>query len=121
MAVNEVLKKAIEEIKIRFGLNQAEISEKLGVKSTYLSDMINCRVPLTESISSKLYEIFQISIASTVEEKATCNFCTEKDRRLIEKDQLIASLYSQIRIQEEMIAMLKEKLGETGLRKASSE
>lgn len=67
MAINEALKKAIEEIKIRFKFKQAEIAEKLGVKSTYLSDMINGRVPLSENIINKVHELFHISITTEKE------------------------------------------------------
>jgi len=62
MAKNEQLKIAIEKIKINTGLKQAEIADKLDIKSTYLSDMINGRVPLTESVCQKIFELFHISI-----------------------------------------------------------
>lgn len=62
MAKNEQLKIAIEKIKINTGLKQAEIANKLDIKSTYLSDMINGRVPLTESVCQKISELFHISI-----------------------------------------------------------
>lgn len=62
MAVNEVLKKAVNEVKFRFELTQAEIADKLEVKSTYLSDMINGRVPLSENISSKIEELFGVVV-----------------------------------------------------------
>lgn len=69
MAVNKQLKDAIAHIKFRFGLNQAEIADRLEVKSTYLSDMINGRVPFTDNISNKLYELFHI----TAEENTITN------------------------------------------------
>lgn len=62
MAINEQLKFGIERIKFTTALKQAEIADKLGIKSTYLSDMINGRVPLTENICQKIFELFQISI-----------------------------------------------------------
>lgn len=63
MPKNERLKRAIEEIKSVYKLNQAEIAEKLGVRSTYLSDVINGRVPLSGNIVSKLSELFHINKA----------------------------------------------------------
>ena len=61
MAVNKELKKAIEEIKLKFNLRQSDISEKLGVKGPYLSDMINGRVPYSSNIEEKIYELFQMT------------------------------------------------------------
>jgi transcriptional regulator with XRE-family HTH domain len=60
MSVNNDLKNAIGQVKLKFELTQADVAEKLGVKSTYLSDMINGRVPFTDNISDKLYELFNI-------------------------------------------------------------
>lgn len=64
MAINEPLKRAISEIKLTAKIKQAEIANKLEVKSTYLSDMINGRVPLSESISEKIYELFHIRVSN---------------------------------------------------------
>lgn len=55
-------KKHIKRLKLENDLTQAEIAERLGVKSTYLSDMINGRVPVTESILNKIYELFSYQI-----------------------------------------------------------
>lgn len=60
MPVNEEFKRLVDKIKYEFSINQAQISERLGVKSTYLSDMINGRVPYNESMQKKIYEIFHI-------------------------------------------------------------
>lgn len=60
--VNEALKLGIERIKINTGLKQADIAEKIGINSTYLSDMINGRVPLTENVCQQIFELFHISI-----------------------------------------------------------
>lgn len=62
MPKNETFKFCIEKIKLDTGLKQAEIAEKIDVKSTYLSDMINGRVPLTESVCQKISEVFHIDI-----------------------------------------------------------
>jgi phage repressor protein C with HTH and peptisase S24 domain len=60
MPVNKIFKEAIFKIKSKYNLNQKEISDKLGIKNTYLSDMINGRVPVTENITNRIYELFQI-------------------------------------------------------------
>ena len=60
MPVNEEFKRLIDKIKYEFSINQAQISERLGVKSTYLSDMINGRVPYNESMQKKIDEVFHI-------------------------------------------------------------
>jgi phage repressor protein C with HTH and peptisase S24 domain len=60
MPVNKIFKEAIFKIKSKYNLNQKEISDKLGIKNTYLSDMINGRVPVTENITNRVYELFQI-------------------------------------------------------------
>lgn len=60
MPVNEEFKRLIDKIKYEFSINQAQMSERLGVKSTYLSDMINGRVPYNESMQKKIHEVFHI-------------------------------------------------------------
>ena len=60
MPVNEEFKRLIDKIKYEFSINQAQISERLGLKSTYLSDMINGRVPYNESMQKKIHEVFHI-------------------------------------------------------------
>lgn len=60
MIKNYRLKEAVNHIKLNFNLLQSDIAIKLSVKNTYLSDMINGRVPLTQNISEKIYELFHI-------------------------------------------------------------
>lgn len=55
------LKDVIKAIKFKFSLNQSEIADKIGVRSTYLSDMINERVPLSELFTTKLERNFGIN------------------------------------------------------------
>lgn len=62
MAINQDFKKMIDKIKYEFSINQAQIAERLGVKSTYLSDMINSRVPYNNTMQKKIHEIFHIKI-----------------------------------------------------------
>jgi len=68
MAVNKNFKKCIEKVKYEFSITQKEIAFKLKVHNTYLSDMINGRVPLTDQIASKIYELFHIEVESESEE-----------------------------------------------------
>lgn len=63
MSRNEKLKKAISEVKLIYGLKQSEIAAELGVTGSYLSDMINGRVPLTNKMIAKLSELFHINAA----------------------------------------------------------
>lgn len=57
---NKDFKSLLNLIKIKENLKQAEIAVKLNVKNTYLSDMANGRVPVTENIIKKIYENFHI-------------------------------------------------------------
>lgn len=60
MPVNQEFKKLIDRIKYEFSINQSQIAEKLGVKKSYLSDMINSRVPYNETMRKKISEVFPI-------------------------------------------------------------
>ena len=59
MAVNQELKSLIDLIKYSKGLKQAEVANQIGVKPTYLSDMINGRVPF-----SSIYEVYSDCLKS---------------------------------------------------------
>lgn len=56
--MNQELKKIIGTIKVAKGITQSEIATTIGVKPTYLSDMINDRVPYSESMKKRIYEIY---------------------------------------------------------------
>lgn len=58
MSVNQEFKKMIDKIKYEFSINQSQIADKLGVKKTYLSDMINGRVPFNETMDKKINDAF---------------------------------------------------------------
>lgn len=60
MPVNQEFKKLIDKIKYEYSINQSQIADKLGVKKTYISDMINGRVPYNETMSKKISDVFQI-------------------------------------------------------------
>lgn len=82
MPVNEEFKRLIDKIKYEFSINQAQISERLGVKSTYLSDMINGRVPYNESMQKKIHEVFHIKYedSSSMQEGIKNISMTTKER-----------------------------------------
>ncbi len=61
MAVNQLLKNIISAIKFSENLKQVEIAEKIGVKNTYLSDVINGRAPLSELFTDKLVTAFSVN------------------------------------------------------------
>lgn len=61
MAINQELKNIISAIKFRESLKQVEIAEKIGVKNTYLSDVINGRAPLSELFTDKLATAFSVN------------------------------------------------------------
>jgi len=67
MPVNQELKSIISEIKFKNKLTQAQISDSIGVKSTYLSDVINGRVPVSDSILNKIYEVYSYTKPETSE------------------------------------------------------
>ncbi|MDR0659986.1 MAG: helix-turn-helix domain-containing protein [Prevotellaceae bacterium] len=46
-----------------YELKQSEIAERLGVANTYLSDVINGRVPLSHKMIGRLPEVFHINEA----------------------------------------------------------
>ena len=56
MAINQELKHLVELIKFSKGLKQSEVAEELGVKPTYLSDMINGRVPFSSNLRDAICE-----------------------------------------------------------------
>lgn len=58
MAINKELKELIRQIKFHYAINQGEIAEQLGVTETYLSDAINGRASFSDSLRSKIYEVF---------------------------------------------------------------
>lgn len=66
MAVNQELYNIIKQIKFLRNIKQADIAVLLGVKSTYLSDMINSRVPYSDNMKSKIFEVFSDCFSSGV-------------------------------------------------------
>lgn len=52
--MNKEVKEIIGKIKYQYGLTQGEIATTIGVKPTYLSDVVNKRVPFTDSLRGNL-------------------------------------------------------------------
>ena len=65
--MNQDLKNAIREIKFRRGLTQAQIAAELGIKAPYLSDVVNGRVPYSDNLRGKVYELYSDCITPAEE------------------------------------------------------
>jgi transcriptional regulator with XRE-family HTH domain len=65
MAENETLRQIVAEIKFKKGLRQTDIASALGVKPTYLSDMINGRVPFSDTVQARLSELYTDCLSSS--------------------------------------------------------
>lgn len=65
--MNQDLKNVIREIKFKRGLTQAQIASELGIKAPYLSDMVNGRVPYSDSLRRKIFELYSDCITDTGE------------------------------------------------------
>lgn len=110
MPINKDLKKIIDRIKFEFSITQIQIANKIGVKNTYLSDMINGRVPFNESFKNKLYEEFHIDCDSLGFEKE--NNENAPITPLNQTDTLLAIIESQQRTIESQASSIKN-LSET--------
>ena len=60
MPVNEDFKKVVDTIKYKYSMNQSQIAEVLGVKKTYLSDMVNGRVSYNDVMKGKIIDAFPL-------------------------------------------------------------
>ena len=86
MSINQEFKNLISKIKFFYGIKQSDIAFNIDVKPTYLSDMINGRVPVTESITEKLYEHYSdIKNNEVIKSEITArNLPVEEKYRIIE-------------------------------------
>ncbi len=66
IGVRTKFKAIIQQIKAAEGITQAALAEKLGLHQSYLSDMINERVPVTETVQASIYELFPYTKESTL-------------------------------------------------------
>lgn len=57
---NSRLKLVVEAIKYEYRITQGDIAGKLGYKTTYLSDVINGRKPISEQFTDRLMQAFPI-------------------------------------------------------------
>ncbi|MDR1091092.1 MAG: hypothetical protein LBL79_08465, partial [Prevotella sp.] len=62
MAKNEQLKMAVEEIKVRLGMTQAEIARKLKLNPTYFSSVINGKYPFSPKLATGISKHFYINL-----------------------------------------------------------
>lgn len=58
MLKNEEVAQIIATIKYKEGLKQSEIAARIGIKPTYLSDVINGRCPFSDELKQKIHEQF---------------------------------------------------------------
>lgn len=104
--MNQELKKTIGAIKVAKGITQSEIATAIGVKPTYLSDMINERVPYSASMKNRIYEIYSDCLPAPTEPKTPgfwqriidnllAQVC-QKDEIIAERDKTIADLRQRI-------------------------
>lgn len=56
--MNQELTKIINLIRYKSNLTQKEIAASLGVRPTYLSDMINARIGFSQNFRKKIYELY---------------------------------------------------------------
>lgn len=54
MPINHEVKKLISELKFKRETTQAKIATELGIQNTYLSDVINGRVPFSKQLEAKI-------------------------------------------------------------------
>lgn len=62
MPENRAFKRIINDIKDTRKLKQVDVAKMLGVTNPYLSSVMNGRYPLSENLTEKLYEIFNIKL-----------------------------------------------------------
>lgn len=112
--MNQELKKTIGTIKVAKGITQSEIATAIGVKPTYLSDMINDRVPYSASMKKRIYEIYSDCLPAPNDAPPTEQHGDNKSvfartvdyllGQICEKDEIIAQ-------KDAIIKELNEKLG----------
>lgn len=63
--MNQEFKDLISRIKYEYGLTQKEIAERIGVNSTYISEVISGKHPFSDSLREKIDSNF-VSISNSV-------------------------------------------------------
>lgn len=102
MPINKALKSSVQKIKNDLNLKQVDVAMKLGVTNSYLSDMVNGRVPLTDQILNKLFEVFQVRVESDIRPANYCERCEQKDKMIME-------LWQKLQEKDKEISLLKCK------------
>ena len=104
-------KAIIQQIKATEGITQATLAEKLGLHKSYLSDMINERVPITDTVLASIYELFPYM-------RESFEPMTTKDRLLkyIEHTGLATSRFESLcGLSNGYVRNLKSQIGEDKL------
>lgn len=95
----------------------------LGVRDTYLSDMLNGRVPVTESITTKLYELIPDNPILENQESEPAflqKSLQEKEKKIALLEEIATLLKKQVALLEDKIALLKEARSKKVERAATS-
>lgn len=115
MPINQTLKSVISAIKYKYGLKQAEIAEKIGIKNTYLSDLINGRSPLSELFSDKLCAAFLVRKEYLLSEEGSV-FEEEEKKLASEIISMPREVFEQItRLTETVLSQQKTIEGQQNL------
>lgn len=86
MPKNEELRKILMEIKYRYGLNQSEVSDKIGVNFKYLSNVLNGRYPFSEELKEKIYRQFTDAIVTRMDHPKSSEKLEDADVPLYDID-----------------------------------
>lgn len=100
------LRERVRELKYKKRLTQHAIAQLLGVRNTYLSDMLNGRVPVTESVTKKIYEL----VSDKPQQEKDENETTILQQLLQEKEKTIALLKENAALLRKQVALLEEKI-----------
>lgn len=106
------LREMVRELKYKKRLTQHGIAQLLGVRNTYLSDMLNGRVPVTESVSQKIYELISGTPPQPKEESEAIilrQLIQEKDKTIALLEENAALYRKQVQLLEEKVAFLEEE------------
>lgn len=117
---NQELNEIIRKIKFLTNLKQSQIAEKIGVSSSYLSDVINERYPFTDKLRVCLYEQFPSELGVVTNNSNNSGNINNGNNNTISYNNKngndtglqkeIESLKKILETKEEMIKELKERL-----------
>lgn len=108
------LRERVRELKYKKRLTQHGIAQLLGVRNTYLSDMLNGRVPVTESVSKKIYELISDTQPQPKSDAPTQPKVESEaiiwQQLIQEKDKTIALLEENAALYRKQVQLLEEKV-----------